>query len=404
MRNPSNAVAQENRNKIGAELANLAQPIASLLGPVIEDALKEGHWSLDDLLAPETRMNVRAPDDIARSEDLSLVLSVMLNVWAPLALDNDLGLYGITFQLVDKVRRVRNEFAHSLGNYNDAVYVDDCLRAVGALHQGFLDLRVDQSIGTQTITQPSQTAPDLVMQAKKELNAERFNDAVVDSTMAIANDPNDPDAYLIRGMAYRRQRDYEGAVNDLRKAIMMAPNNADSHIELGWVYIEGGLYEQAIRAFDAGIQRLPGVPSLWNDRGVAREYNGQTQQAMNDYDRATKVDPNHAPAWANLGHLYTDMGQIDMGIAQLDRAIGLNPGLAWIWNNRGYAYLRSKKYGKAIADFQQSVQLDPYYHLAQANLTAARGLRRKRFIRWSLAGIGLFGIGLLLILWSIMAI
>lgn len=391
-------MAQENRNKIDAALTDLAQLIGPLLGGVIEDALQEGHWSLD-YLNSETRRNVHSPDDISESGDLSLIMSVMLDCWDPLGFDNDLGPYGINFRLVDKVRRVRNDFAHSLGDYNDTRYVDDCLRAVGDLRQGFLDLVAGPSGGPQTIAQPSQTAPDLVMQAREYLNAGRFNDAVVDSTMAIANNPNDPDAYLIRGMAYRRQRNYEGAVNDLRKAIMMAPNNADSHIEHGWTYIEDGQYEQAIRAFDAGIQRLPGIPTLWNDRGVAFEYNGQTQQAMNDYDRATKVDPNHAPAWANLGHLFTEMGQIDLGISQLDHAIALNPGVAWIWNNRGHAYLRKKKYGKAIADFQQSVQLDPYFHLAQSNLEIARGLRRKRFIRWSLAGIGL-----LLILWAITAI
>ena len=399
MRHPANSSAKENRNKIDAALTDLAQLIGPLLGTVIEHVLQEGHWSLDDL-HPEIRSNVRTPDDISRSGDLSLILSVMRDCWNPLKFDNDLTPYGITFQLVDKVWRLRNDLAHNQSNYNDTRLVDNYLRDIGDLRQGFLDLFAKHSGTAQTMVQPDQIVRNFVMQANEYLEAGRWNDAVVDCTRALSIDRNCSDAYLIRGRAYRQLRNYDGAVEDLGMAVKFKPNDPDAHGEKGWAYIDAGRFQQAIHAFDDGVKRLPDVASLWHDRGLAFEYNGQTQQAFDDYVRATKVDPNFASAWAQLGRLYTDMGHIDSAISHLDWAIGLNPRLAWIWNNRGYAYIQKKKYGEAIGDLQQSLQLDPHDDLTRANLKIARSMRRKLIIRWSF----LAGIGSLLILWIVMSI
>ena len=398
MRNAVNTTSRENWNKIDEALNDLAQLLGPLLGAVIDDAYQAGLWSAN-ILHPDIQKNIKSPADIEKSGDLSLILGVMLDSWNHLQFDSELAQYGITYQQAYRVRHVRNEFAHSQGNYNDISYVNGCLRAIEVLHQGFLALIASHSAGSPTVAQPSQSSLNFVSRAKAHLDARRFNDAVVDSSKALTINPHDANAYYIRGMAYRRQRDYVHAVIDLDKAIGLVPDNVDAHIEKGWAHIDAGQFDRAIWAFDYGIQRLPAIPSLWNGRGLASEYNGQTQQAFDDYDRATKLDPNYAPAWANLGRLYAEVGQIDSGISHLDWAIGLDPHLAWVWNARGYAYVQKKKYGKAVADFQQSVELDPSFHLAQNNLKVARSLRRKRIIRWSLVGVGL-----LLIVWSIVAI
>jgi tetratricopeptide (TPR) repeat protein len=134
-------------------------------------------------------------------------------------------------------------------------------------------------------------------------------------------------AFLNRGIAYRRQGDFEHAINDYGQAIKLNPGDADSYF----------------------------------NRGVANGMRGKLDTAIEDFDRAIKLKPDHVGALYSRGLTYSNEGQWGRAIQDYDRAIELDPGEAIPFNNRGSAYYQIGQVDRAMADFNLAIKLDPKY-------------------------------------------
>src|SRR5438552_2823117 len=86
-------------------------------------------------------------------------------------------------------------------------------------------------------------------------------------TEAIKNNPNDPQAYNMRGLVLAQAGKTEEALADFNKAISLDPNSA----------------------------------SAFANRGLVYRKTGRPDQAMADYDRAIVLDASHAPAYLGRG-------------------------------------------------------------------------------------------------------
>jgi len=102
------------------------------------------------------------------------------------------------------------------------------------------------------------TSAQYVDLAGEQFNDEEFANAIDSCSEAIALDPSNADAYMLRAFSYTLLRRYDDGLSDLAEAISLAPNRADLY-----------LYRSQIHA------------AL-----------GQTAKAADDRDRALKLDPN----------------------------------------------------------------------------------------------------------------
>ena len=391
MRNPSSTMVNENRAKLDTAMIGLAEMLGPVIGEVVREASQTGHWSLDHL-RPEMRRNIRTPADLAQTQDLSLILAIMLEGWDSLEFEDELPAYDITYQMLDKVRRIRNEFAHNQGNYGDTRYVDDCLKIINDLSGLVSRLRNQYP----TAPQSGPSVENYVSQGRAHLQAGDRNKAILACSDAINLSGNDPQAFSIRGTAYREQGDHDHAVLDFTKAIGLSRNDRDAYVvalnERGRTYLQKKDFDKAVRDFDEAINLDSSKPYLWYNVGVAHENTGRMQLALNYFDRALGVDSNYALARAERGILYCNSGQYDLALEELGKAIALDAGTARVWNSRGWAYIQKKKYSKAVVDLKRAVQIQPNFNAAIDNLRIARQQQRKRIIRWGLVGLGILGI------------
>ena len=59
-------------------------------------------------------------------------------------------------------------------------------------------------------------------------------------TEAIRLDPNNADAYTVRGVAYIQKKDYDRAIADCTEALRLNPNIADEYRKRGFAYYDKG--------------------------------------------------------------------------------------------------------------------------------------------------------------------
>ena len=104
----------------------------------------------------------------------------------------------------------------------------------------------------------------------------------------VQKNPNDAEAWNMRGSAYARSSQYDLAVKDFNQALTLQPNFAQA---------------------------------LANRALVYRKMNRQ-DLAMADYSQAIASNPQYAPAYVGRGNIYRAQGQTDQAMADYNKAIG----------------------------------------------------------------------------------
>lgn len=107
---------------------------------------------------------------------------------------------------------------------------------------------------------------------------------------AIENNPDDPQPYLQRGLAFNHLEAYQKALQDFNQVIRLDPDNVDAY----------------------------------NFRGTMHYRLGNYQQALADYNQAMKIDPDYALLYFNRGYAKVELGNIESAIADFEKGANLS--------------------------------------------------------------------------------
>src|SRR6185437_7339876 len=104
--------------------------------------------------------------------------------------------------------------------------------------------------------------------------AQSSSENIASLSAVIARNPQDPEAYNVRGSAYGR----------------------------------GGKYREALQDFDAAIQLRPNFYQAYANRALIHRFMGNQANALSDYNRAVQLNPNYDAAYIGRGNLYRKAG------------------------------------------------------------------------------------------------
>lgn len=106
----------------------------------------------------------------------------------------------------------------------------------------------------------------------------------------IENNPDDPQPYLQRGLAFNHLEEYQKALQDFNHVLELDPDNVDAY----------------------------------NFRGTMHYRLGNYKQALADYNQAMKIDPDYALLYFNRGYVKVELGEIDSAIADFETGANLS--------------------------------------------------------------------------------
>ena len=110
---------------------------------------------------------------------------------------------------------------------------------------------------------------------KEKYDAQDFEGAVIDFTLALEKDPSNPEIYYQRAMSYYKLKKLNLALIDMDYAVEMQPNYA----------------------------------FRYSSRAYMRDGIGDVIGAVQDYKKAIELDPEDAISYNNLGILEDKMGR-----------------------------------------------------------------------------------------------
>ena len=217
-----------------------------------------------------------------------------------------------------------------------------------------------------------QSSPS-INQGLKYLEQEQFGPAVDVFTEIIADDAEDAEAWLNRGLAYYGLRLHEQANADFEKAFESGfePTSADMFVKRGRAYSIGGNFERALEDFNEANSIAPNHSEAYLRRGHVYTSLGEILLAISDLDQAIALDRSSALAYQKRGFAKAQLEDYDGAIADFDTAVALDPQFTQAYFDRATAYTELGDFGKAIADHDRVLELDPQNVLAYYNLAKA---------------------------------
>lgn len=124
------------------------------------------------------------------------------------------------------------------------------------------------------------------------LNANRYNDALVDMNSALARDPNNTAAYEGRANVFEHLKSWRLMSDDANKMIELMPDNRIGYEYRGHAFFENGQYTQAIADFTKAIALAPQEIYSYRLRGRSYYFLGDYDKAALDYGTALRIVPN----------------------------------------------------------------------------------------------------------------
>ncbi|GAA5177692.1 tetratricopeptide repeat protein [Niveibacterium umoris] len=165
----------------------------------------------------------------------------------------------------------------------------------------------------------------LIERARAALTQGLLPTAVDAAQAAIAENPLDPDAWELAGLAHFRLADYGRAAECFRRVTDLAPERATAWSNCAAALNHTGAVREAIVAGRRAVALAPGIEAL-NNLGAALDHDGQAAQAAECYRQALAIAPSGV-LWNNLGNALKGAGDLQGAIAAYRRAAELDPAL-----------------------------------------------------------------------------
>ena len=179
----------------------------------------------------------------------------------------------------------------------------------------------------------------------------------VPQTTATAPRQRTAEDFISLGGAKADKKDYQGAIANYSQAIQINPNNPDAYYRRGVAYTNLNNYQAALENFNQVLRLSPKNTYAYFYRGFVRSQLKDYKGGFADADFALRLDPNFGIGYGSRGFARFGQGDKSGAIADFDKMIQLLPNLAQAYSMRGIARAELPDKPGAIADFQKAADL-----------------------------------------------
>jgi tetratricopeptide (TPR) repeat protein len=148
-----------------------------------------------------------------------------------------------------------------------------------------------------------------VASARYKVKIEDFKGAIADANLALAIDPKNLDALVMRGSAKDSLGDYDGAIADDNAAIAIEPKSDGAFDNRAIAEESKGDLAASIADHRHAIDLDAKNPDAWIALGLDYQIQGNFTDALDAYSKAVDTQPDNA----DYPRLYRELLQVQMG-------------------------------------------------------------------------------------------
>lgn len=197
-----------------------------------------------------------------------------------------------------------------------------------------------------------------------------FDKAEQNINQVLRLQPENSEAYLMRGRLAQSQGKIKEAVQHYEQAIEMSPGTSGppAYVSIGQLHIYLGRLQEARESFQKALEIDALDGSAHDGMANVLRLEGKVDEAMNELRLALRFDPNQPSALATLAHLLAEKGDLDAALKLCLRALELAPTYPVVHNNLGLIYRRRGDLELAEKHYHRALEEDPRLDAAYINL------------------------------------
>jgi tetratricopeptide (TPR) repeat protein len=172
-----------------------------------------------------------------------------------------------------------------------------------------------------------------------------------------------------QGIKAFNENSYDEAIDSFQSFLEENPENIEAIIYLGMAYRSAGEYDQAIEKYKRALELDPDRKSVFQLLGVAFLLNKNIEEGKVYLEKYREQEPDDPDAYFNLGALYSMIKQYQLAAEYFDQAIKKYPrskktSLADAWLNKGLNSFKEGSYSESIEHIEKALKYDNQNGLA----------------------------------------
>ncbi|MDO9175750.1 MAG: tetratricopeptide repeat protein, partial [Actinomycetota bacterium] len=197
----------------------------------------------------------------------------------------------------------------------------------------------------------------LLVRARTLRLLNRTDEALAAATLAVEADAEDAYAWSLRGQIWHGGKDDPvKARADYDKAIALDPKNGLTYYHRSELTDDAAV---ALLDLDKAAALEPGDADIHAARANALRDLGRPKEALAEYDTALRLDPSYQAALISRVYAKLDLGDVKGAARDADRAVALDPGSAYAVAVQGYVLEAEERLEEAAARYETASKLAP---------------------------------------------
>src|SRR5262245_8462819 len=127
-----------------------------------------------------------------------------------------------------------------------------------------------------------------VISQEPDPNVAATSTNIASLTEVIQRNPNDPQAYNVRGAVLGRAGRNDEALADFNKAVSINPSFAQAYSNRGLVYRQMKKLDLALADYNKAVELDPAYAPAWLGRRHVQRAQGNAMQALTDFNKAMR--------------------------------------------------------------------------------------------------------------------
>jgi tetratricopeptide (TPR) repeat protein len=182
--------------------------------------------------------------------------------------------------------------------------------------------------------------------------------ALNEAKAALAQNPEDAEAYKNAGLALEQAGKFAAAAAEFKEALRIKPDYTPVHYDLGILFHDSGDYDNAIVEYKKAIALDPNSADAHSNLGVTYKTKGDIGSAIHEYNEAKRLNPDDPMVRQNLASALMAVNPVE-AITELRELEKMFPNFEVCHVCLGKALAWNQDIAGAEAEFLKAEQLDP---------------------------------------------
>jgi tetratricopeptide (TPR) repeat protein len=254
--------------------------------------------------------------------------------------------------------------------------LDHLIRAQARVAHGQTDNALDD-LNAALALEPKNLAA-LMMRATIYVQQHKPLEAEKDIAAGLSIEPNNANLLAFRGAFLMTQAKNDAAKQSFIRALEVDPNNVQARLQLGWLFSSQNDPDGAMREFNTLITRDPRNVQALAARALVNALKQDYEAAKKDIAAAEAIDPNDTAVKTTKATIAGQQNDYASEIEIFSGLIAQNPKSGGNYFNRAGAYSALGKDDLALKDVDEAITLgfkDTPVRVLRANIMMRRGNR-----------------------------